>query len=143
MAQVKFKVTNNDPLTGKRMIAELTNASIGRLGYPLFIQYLITIKETDEITNALPNGTTERAKKAVESYEETFYINERKISAINRLYLADNTDDPNAISLAEYFETKILNTFPGVGGGDRFDILIRGLLREVISIKQANGELPI
>ncbi|MFN7465250.1 MAG: hypothetical protein ACK53T_01410 [Planctomycetota bacterium] len=143
MAQVKFKVTNNDPVTGKRMILELTAAPIGRDGYPLFVQYLVTLKETNETTDAIPNGTTQRARKAVESYEETFMINQRKISSTTRLYLSDDTVDPNAITLAFYFESKILNTFPGVGNGDCLDDLARGILREVILIRQANGELPV
>lgn len=142
MSKVRFKITNADLVTGKRMIAELTNAPIGRMGHPLFVQYLVTFKEVDESTDAVPANGTGWAKRAVSPYEETFMINERKISSVSKLYLPDDTTDPNAITLADYFKSKILNTFPGVAGGDSLDVLARGILREVVAIQQVNGELP-
>lgn len=142
MSQVRFKITNTDPVTGKRMIAELTNISIGRFGYPLFVQYIVTLKETDETTDAAPINATERAKRAVSQYEETFNINDRKIDSVTKLYLPDNTTNPNAILLAEYFRKKVITSFPGVAGGDQFATLSRGVLREAIAIQQANSEQP-
>jgi hypothetical protein len=143
MSQVKHRITTNDPATGKRLIAELLVAPFGRFGYPLFVQYLVTVKETDEVTEATPPNQTDRGKRLVQAYEERFEINDRKIHSSTLLYLPDNTTNPNAITLAEYFRTHALNTFSGVNGDDQLDILARGILREVIQIKKANGELPI
>ncbi len=140
--EVRFRISNNDPVSGKRIIAFLTNAPLGRDGTPLFIQYLVTLKEVDEVTDAIPSGTTKRAKRAVESYEETFVIDDRKIHGTTLLYLPENTTNPNAITLKEYFRTRTINDFPGVSGGDPARDFAEGLLRQMILIRQANGELP-
>jgi len=143
MAEVKFKITNNDPVSGKRMIAYLTSAPLSVGGFPLFVQYLVKLKEVDESTDAIPAGNTDRAKQAVASFESAQYaINGRKISSITKLYLPDNTVDVNAITLQDYFANKIVTSFSGVGGSDPLSKLAEGILREVISIQQANGELP-
>jgi len=104
--EVRFRISNNDPVSGKRIIAFLTNAPLGRDGTPLFIQYLVTLKEVDEVTDAIPSGTTQRSRRAVESYEETFVIDDRKIHGTTLLYLPENTTNPNAITLKEYFRTR-------------------------------------
>lgn len=141
--EVKFKVTNSDPVTGKRMIVFLTNAPIGAEGYPLQIQYLVKLKEADETTDAAPADGSIRAKRAVETYEESFFITDRKINSTTLLYLPDDTTDPNAITLKEYFRTKVISSFPGVGGGDPFRDIGEGLLRQMVAIRQANGEMPL
>jgi len=143
MAEVKRKITDNDPFTGKKLVAYLTNAPLNGSGYPSMIQWVEKVKETDETTDASPANSTERAVAAVRPVEYTFHINNRKISSVTKLYLPDNTVDINAITLAEYFTTKVISTFPGVAGGDQAWKMAEGYLREVIAIKQANGELPV
>lgn len=143
MAEVKFKITNNDPVTGKRMIAYLTGAPLGVGGYPSHVSYLIRLKENDENTDAVPPNNTDRTKKAYQSYEEKFHINGQKIKLSTKIYLPEETQDPEAITLSEYFATKIISTLPGVGGGDQAWKFAEGILREVILIKQANGEMPV
>lgn len=146
--EVKFKVTNTDPVTGKRVIAFLQDVRFGADGYPTEVRYIVTLKEVNETTDAIPLDNTERAKRAVESYEEVFYIaanpnfNQRKIHNTTLLYLPDNTVDPNAITLQEYFRTKAINTFPGVANADPLRDVAEGILRQVILIKQANGQMP-
>ena len=69
-------------------------------------------------------------------------LNKRKIHNTTLLYLPDDTVNPNAITLAEYFRTKAINTFPGVANADPLRDVAEGILRQVILIKQANGEMP-
>ncbi|MCE2934691.1 MAG: hypothetical protein LW845_01570, partial [Flammeovirgaceae bacterium] len=66
----------------------------------------------------------------------------RKIHGTTLLYLPENTTNPNAITLKEYFRTRTINDFPGVSGGDPARDFAEGLLRQMILIRQANGELP-
>jgi hypothetical protein len=140
MAQIKRKVTDLDPTTGKKIIAFLTNAPIGEKGNPIFINYLLKYKEADESTDPTGNDDLLRSIYTVREYR--FEINQRKISSSTLLYLLDDTVDPNAISLEDYFANKAINTFPGVNNGDAAWKYAEGILRQVILIKQANGELP-
>jgi len=140
--EVKYKVTNNDPVTGKRMLVYLTGAPLKGNGAPDHVTYLVKLKEADDSSDAIPINSTERAIKAVSSYEERFEINDRKISSVTRLYLPRNTQDPNAITLQDYFATKVISSFPGTNGGDQAWKFAEGILREVVLIKQANGEMP-
>jgi hypothetical protein len=141
--EVRFKVTNSDPVTGKRMIVFLTGAPIGAQGYPVQIIYMVRLRESDEVTPAAPANNTERAKRAVQEYEEIFYINERKIDSTTLLYLPDDTTNPNAITLADFFRTKSLNSFPGVSGNAPVRDFAEGLLRQMVLIKRANGDFPL
>lgn len=143
MAQVQCNVSSNDPVTGKKIKAQLTGAPIGFGGYPSHVTYKLIFKETDDNTDAIPSGPTEREKKAVSSYEETFQIDTRLISSTTKLYLPYDSQDVNKISLQDYFANKVINTYSGVGGGDASWKFAEGLLKEVVAIKQANGELPV
>ena len=141
MAQVKVNITNNDPVTGKKIKAQLTNMPFGFGGFPKIVQYLEVLKEVDDTTDAIPSGNTEREKKAVMQSEQTFVIDKRTIHKTTKVYVA--VDDPNAITLEEHFATKVINTLPGVGNADQSWKFVEGVLKEVIAIRQANGELPV
>lgn len=126
--EVKYKVTNADPVTGKKMLVYLTAAPLRGDGAPSHINYLVKLKEVNESTDAIPAATDERSVKAVASYEDRFEITDRKISSTTLLYLPDSTVDVNAISMRTFFATKIINTFPGVQGGDQAWKFAEGLL---------------
>lgn len=143
MAQVKVKITNTDPVTGKKMIALLTGMPFVEYGNPIHVSFLIKFKEVDETTDAAPANGTLNAQRAVTQAEYTFPIGTRKISSTTKLYLPDDTQDVNAIMLQDYFSTKVINTYPGVGGGDQTWKFAEGVLKEVIAVMQANGELPV
>lgn len=144
MPQVKVKISNAEPNTGKKLIAILTNAPLRRFGYPEIVQWQEYIKEVDESTDAVPPNSNERTASLYKQGEEkTFNVNERKISSTTRLYLPEDTVDVNAITLKDYFATKVINQFPGVAGGDQAWKFAEGILKEVIAIKQANGEMPV
>jgi hypothetical protein len=143
MAQVKVKITNTDPVTGKKMIAFLTGMPFVEYGNPAHVSFLIKFKETDESTDAIPADGTLNAKRAVTQAEYLFPINTRKISSTTKLYLPDDTQDVNAIALKDYFATKVINTYQGVAGGDQSWKFAEGVLKEVITVMQANGELPV
>ena len=149
MPQITHKVSNTDSTTNKKIIAYLTNIRMNPNGGIDSISYIIRLKETDEVTDAIPKDSTLTAKRAVSAYDETFQINptllegERKISSTTRLYLPVNTVDPNAMTLSGYFMDKIITSLPGVSGTSRVWEFAKGILREVILIKQANEELPV
>jgi len=143
MAQVKVKITNTDPVTGKKMIAFLTGMPFVEYGNPVHVSFLIKFKEVDESTDAIPADSTLNAQRAVTQAEYRFPIGFRKISSTTKLYLPDDTQDVNAITLEDYFANKVINTYQGVAGGDQTWKFAEGVLKEVIAIMQANGELPV
>lgn len=143
MAQVKVKITNSDPETGKKMIAFLTGMPFVEYGNPTHVSFLVKFKEVDESTDAIPAGSTLNQVRAVKEAEYLFGIGDRKISSTTKLYLPNDTQDVNAITLKDYFATKVINTYQGVAGGDQTWKFAEGILKEVIAIMQANGELPV
>jgi len=143
MAEVKCNVTNNDPDTGKKIKAFLSGAPLGFGGYPIHVSYILKYKEIDDVTDAIPPANTSTSRNSIKDIEETFYVTDRKISGVTKLYLPDDTVDINAVSLKDYFANKIINTYQGTGGGDPAWKFAEGVLKEVISIRQLNGELPV
>ncbi len=66
---------------------------------------------TNEIFAYLLNRNRDNAlQDSFEAAVTDFMINQRKISSTTRLYLSDDTVDPNAITLAFYFESKHTNS---------------------------------
>ncbi len=140
MPEIKRKVTDLDPTTGKKIIAFLTGAPLGGNGHPIHITYTLKYRENDESTDATGNNDLLRQIYTVREYR--FAINGRKISSTTLLYLPDDTTDPTAVTMSDFFTTKAINSFPGVANGDQAWKFAEGLLRQMILIKQANGELP-
>jgi len=143
MAEVKFKITNNGSISGKKEIAYLTAMPFNGYGSPSFVGFLIRFKETDEITDAIPADSTLNARRVINVVEYNFQIGLQKISSVTKLYLPDDTVDVDAITLQDYFATKVINSFPGVAGGDQAWKFAEGVLKEVVAIMQTNGELSI
>lgn len=145
MATVKFNI-GNDPVTGKKM--KYTNVEVRfQYGEPIEFIGSISLHEVND-DPALPAGTDSRSKKAVESYMENFQTRGLFIDSVSKLYVAGLTDGngdpiPNAIALGLYLEQKAINTFPGVAGADPLWQGIEGVCKEMVAIRQANGELPV
>jgi hypothetical protein len=143
MAEVKFKITNNGSISGKKEIAFLRAMPFNGYGSPSFVAFLIKFKEADETTDAIPADGTLNAKRVITQVEYNFPIGDRKISSLTKLYLPDDTVDVNAVMLKDYFADKVINTYPNVAGGDPTWELAEGILKEVVAIMQTNGELSV
>lgn len=156
MATIKFNV-GTDPVTGKKQ--KYTSVEV-RFQYGVPIEFIgsMSFHENND-TPAVPGGTTERQKKSVESYMENYpgailgkSLDQQWMNSVSKLYLPgpnDLTDPenpvpyPNAVLMSDYFQNKLINTFPNTGGGDALWKGIEGICKEMIAIRQANGELPI
>lgn len=151
MATIKFNVSANDPLTGKKM--KYTNLEI-RFQHGVPIEFIgnISLHEIND-DPAIPAGSDSRSKRAVESYTENFAIGTRNIDSVTKHYavnvggnwfredLITPIVNP-VISLAFHFEQKTINSFPGVANADPLWELAEGLCKEMVNIRQINGELP-
>lgn len=148
MGTIRFNV-GTDPLTGKKQ--KYTNVEIRfQYGAPIeFIGSMSFHEVNDDPASSI--GTTERQKKAVESYMDNYSTVGRFIDSVTKLYLPglqDLTDPqnpvpyPNAMLLTDYLELKAVNTFPSTAGGDALWKAMEGVCREMIAIRKANGELP-
>lgn len=140
--EIKRKITDSDPVTGKKMIAYLTLIMVDGRGVPLNVSYKVKYKEANETTDAVPPTNYVTTGKAYQPFDEFYTIGKRKISSTTLLYLQDDTVDPNAITLEDYFATKTILSYPGVSNGDQFWKVAEGVLRQIILIRQANGEYP-
>lgn len=156
MATIRFNI-GTDPVTGKK--EKYTSTDV-RFQYGVPIEFIgsMSFHEVND-DPAVPGGTTARQKKAVESYMENYpgailgkSFDQQWIDSVTKLYLPgpdDLTDPenpvpyPNAVLMSDYFQNKVLSTYPGVGGGKMLWEAIEGLCKEMIAIRQANGELPV
>lgn len=144
MATIRFNV-GTDPISGKRI--KYTNDEIRiKGGMPIEFIGKITFHELND-NPAVPTGQTRNEKRVVEEYTENFSTVNKFIDSVTKLYvpgLVDGNNDPipNAIALGEYLESKVINTFPGVAGGDQAWKFDEGRCKEMIAIRKANGELP-
>jgi hypothetical protein len=139
---IKHKICNNDPASGKKLVAYVQAVPFGPAGNPYHVEIVVHAKENDEETEATPPGTTERDKQRVQPWTELFTISSgRRIDPITKLWDYDGSNQ-SAVELDAYFRDKLINTLPGVGGNDPLSKMCEGILREVINIKQANGEWP-
>lgn len=156
MANIKFNV-GNDPVTGKKQ--KYTSVEVKfQYGVPIEFIGSMSLHEVND-DSAVPAGSLANQKRAVESRMENYPgailgkpLDQQYMDSVTRLYLLgpnDLTDPenpvpyPNAILMSDYFQNKVLSTYPGVGGGKMLWEAIEGLCKEMIAIRQANGELPV
>lgn len=153
MATIKFNVTANDPLTGKKV--KYTNTEIRfQYGAPIEIMGAISLHETND-DPAVPPRTDSRSKKSVESYSDYFTTRDKFIDTVTMLYakqIADlswvlESDGVTPITnpvlrLDQYFEQYIINSLPGVAGGDRLWEVSEGICKQMMNVRKANGEFP-
>lgn len=144
MATVRFNV-GIDPLTGKRQ--KYTNVEV-RFQYGAPIEFIgsMSFHEVND-DPAVNVGTTERQKRATQPYMENYSTLDKFIDSVSKLYVTGLTDQngdpiPNAVRLDVYLETKAINSFPGVAGADQLWKGLEGVCKEMIAVRQANGELP-
>lgn len=146
MAIIKFNVVANDPVTGKKVKFKLTFLGINEEGSITAIAGILSFHEAND-DNAIPVNATIQAKRVVESYEIIYQVADKIIDSVTKLYLpslVDGNNDPipNAVPLSTYLSTKVINSYPGVGGGDQAWKFYEGVAKEIIAVRQANGELP-
>lgn len=139
MAQIKFNI-GIDALTGKRLKYANNKVEI-RDGQPLEFKGRISFHEAGNDADAIPLNQTQSAKRAIETIDDYYNTNGRLINTTTKLYVAPGTI--GAVSLEIYLQDKALNSYPGVANADPFWKVIEGVCKEVIAIRQANGELPV
>ena len=153
MATIKFNITNNDPVTRKRMKYNNTEIRF-QYGAPIEISGAISLHEIND-SPAVPAGSDSRSKKAVESYSDYFTLLDKFIDTVSLLYAVKNANDEwvlqsdgvtpvvnPVLSMAQYFEQYIINTLPGVAGGDQLWEISEGICKQMINVRKANGEFP-
>lgn len=133
---VSFRVTNADPVTGKRIVYTSLQVTFTN-GAPTEFVGLLSYRESND-SPALPNGTTLAQKRAVESYSESYTCANKYINGSTLVYVSDS--DPNAVRLDEWLRTRTVGSLPGTGGGDILSGFIQGLCKQMILIRKANGE---
>jgi len=146
MALIKINVSNSDPVTGKKIKATLSGINFNLNGQVKHCTYIISFHEVND-SETSPSGTNQQ-RRAVSSYEERFDIENKAILSTTKIYSQLFESDgvtpiANAINLVSYLELKAINSFPGVANADPSWNAIQGIFKEIISIRQVNGELPI
>jgi len=146
--QIKFNLPN-DAISGKKVKIMLTGVNFDQYGKVASVSYII--KLTDPITDADIPVTSEIQDASFYSKEKTFLVNGKSILSTTRVYSplkdSNGVDIPNAIKISDYLQLKAINTYKNpndtnLAGGDAAWKFIQAVLKEIVLIKQANGELP-
>jgi hypothetical protein len=140
---IRVNVTGNDPITGKKVKADLIYITFNQDGGVRNIGYMVSYFENNNITPAISAGSSERQKKSVQSVEKEFAVSGKSILSTTLVYspLVDenNVPIPNAILVSEYLRLNPINQFPGVSNSDPLWKLVEGILKKIIDIELANG----
>lgn len=145
---IKFSLPD-DPISGNKVKVLLTGANFDYRGKLVSISYII--KLTNQADQEI-SPTSEIQDAAFFSKEKVFFPNGKAILSTTRVYspLVDGNGVaiPNAILISEYLQMKPINQFKNpndtnLAGGDASWKFLQSVLKEVVLIKQANGELPI
>lgn len=145
MSLIRFNV-GTDSLTGKK--TKYTNEEVRvKDGRPIEFIGAISYHEVNDDPATPPNNTT-NGKRAVEKTTFNYQVSGKFIDSTTKLYvvgLADGNGNPiaNAISVADYFDLKLTNSFPQVAGISPTWKVVEGWCREMIAILQTNGELNV
>lgn len=147
--QIKFNLPN-DPTSGHKVKVLLTGVNFDQFGKILSVSYII--KLTNAITDLDIPVTSEIQDAGFYSKEKTFHLEGKSILSTTRVYsplvTAQNVPIPNAILISDYLQLKNINAYKNpndtnLGGSDPAWRFIQAVLKEIVLIKQANGELPI
>lgn len=145
LAQSVIKVnagTDTVNIAGVSMIikhkAHHTLTIFDEFGAPLRVMYILKAYAFDGTTELGPSGS-DVDRELIKAREVSFEITGRYINTVTKKYT--NGGGQNEVLLSEYLRTKAINTYPGVANADPLSDLVQGILREIISIKQANKEL--
>lgn len=144
MATIRVNV-GTDTERNKKVKADFNYMILGDNGQPNKIGYFLRYYELDNNTLSTSSGNNVLQRKLYDIVEDSFSF-DGVIDSGSKVYtsLTDETGSiiPGAIDVKTYFENFAINELPGVGNSDPYWKTAQGILKEVISIRQANGELP-
>jgi hypothetical protein len=126
-----------DSVTNKTIKAILNSISFNVYGNPTVLFYDIDYYNPDDSV-VVPSGT-ELKKRALSQKRFSYTFDDVYINPITKIYTTQN--DSLGIELNSYFRLKIINTYPGMGGGKNLFDYIEAILKEVINIQKINGQL--
>lgn len=144
--QIKFNLPD-DPVSLNKVKVLLTGVNFDGTGKILTVSYII------KLTNQLDQDilvTSEIQDSNFFSKEKTFTLGNKAIVTATRVYspLVNGVPGPGAAFISDYLQLKAINTFKNpndsnLAGGDASWKFIQAVLKEIVLIKQANGELPL
>lgn len=137
-AQIRVNLGTNS-VTGKKMKATLTSYCGDGIGAWARFTYTLKNYENDNTTETPVTGTLAQ-QEALKEREYAFEIVGKFINPSTRILTT--ADDVSGLTLQAYLNSKVINTYPNLAGGDTASKFTESYFKELITILQLNSVLP-